>query len=489
MKPNILLLMVDQMRGDCLGIGGHPDVKTPYLDSLAVQGDYFLNAYTACPSCIAARACMMTGLSPAHTGRVGYRDGVDWNYATTLPGELSKAGYDTKCVGKMHVHPLRNKLGFHDVTLHDGCLNYYRQADRPFYEQQTMVDDYFYWLKSELGVNADITDTGIDQNSWLARPWIYEEKYHPTNWVASETISHLRRRDRSKPFFLFSSFVRPHPPFDAPSCYFDMYRSMDLKMPVDDNWSGPPYSSVPGDMSDLRGRTYNGSDGIADPELLRQARIGYYACITHIDHQIGRILQALKQDGCMENTIILFTSDHGELLGDHHAYRKTLPYQGSVRIPLIFRIPGGNRGVLHTNLAGLQDILPTLVELAGGKVDEPIDGISLAPILGMSPDSVKQREYLHGEHSGGQQGNQFIVTERDKFIWFMESGREQYFDLIRDPEECHDLIHDPDKKARIDQLRSLLIEELSGREENYTDGHKLIPGQKQRNVLQHSIQN
>ncbi len=122
MKPNILFLMTDQMRGDCMGIAGHPDVKTPYLDSLASTGQYFPNAYTACPSCIAARASLMTGLSPEHTGRVGYKDGVSWDYPITLAGELGKAGYDTQCVGKMHVHPLRNRLGFDDVQLHDGYL-------------------------------------------------------------------------------------------------------------------------------------------------------------------------------------------------------------------------------------------------------------------------------------------------------------------------------------------------------------------------------
>ena len=162
MKPNILFLMTDQMRGDCMGIAGHPDVKTPYLDSLAVTGDYFPNAYTACPSCIAARASLMTGLDPRHTGRVGYKDGVAWNYPVTLAGELHKAGYYTKCVGKMHVHPLRNNLDFDDVVLHDGNLGFYRRAETPYYENQAVADDYFYWLKSELGADVDVTDTGIE---------------------------------------------------------------------------------------------------------------------------------------------------------------------------------------------------------------------------------------------------------------------------------------------------------------------------------------
>ena len=523
MKPNILLLMTDQLRGDCIGAAaaaghaGNPDVKTPYLDTLAATGDYFPNAYTACPSCIAARATLMTGLDPRHTGRVGYRDGVRWDYPRTLAGELRNAGYYTQCVGKLHVHPLRNNLGFDSVQLHDGYLGYYRRPDAPYCEHQTVADDYFHWLKCELGADADVTDTGIECNSWVARPWPYAEKYHPTNWVASGAIDFLRRRDRSKPFFLYASFVRPHPPFDAPQCYFDLYANRELAPPAVGDWAELPI--WPG------GRKYDGDDGIADPELLRQAQAGYYACVTHLDHQIGRILQALEQDGSRGNTIILFCSDHGELLGDHHTYRKIRPYQGSIRIPLIWNLPDGHRGAVHTELAALQDIMPTLLDLAGAD-PSGLDGYSLAPILrgdekgcasaplcqcdravGPEPSSPalsntpqgnsapgesdaspilfreQSRSFVHGEHSAGALGNQYIVTERDKYIWFMESGREQYFDLANDPQELHDGIDDPANRERVNELRRILIRELDGREEGYTDGARLIPGREQRAVL------
>lgn len=215
-RPNIILLMADQMRGDCLGIAGHPDVKTPFLDALAAEGVRYENAYSACPTCVPARASLYTGMSQEHTGRIGYEDLVPWNYTHTLAGELSKAGYYTQCVGKMHVHPLRNNLGFNDIRLHDGYLHAYRRPTTPSYEDQRVADDYYWWLKQQLGVDADPVDTGLDCNSWVVRPWIYEEKYHPTNWVASECRDFLRRRDRSKPFFLMASFVRPHPPLDAP---------------------------------------------------------------------------------------------------------------------------------------------------------------------------------------------------------------------------------------------------------------------------------
>ena len=115
-KPNIVFIMTDQLRADCLGYAGHPDVKTPYLDTLAARGVVFDHAYSACPSCIAARAALHTGMEQSHHGRVGYEDNIPWNYEHTMAGELSKAGYYTQCVGKMHVHPLRNYLGFHNVS-------------------------------------------------------------------------------------------------------------------------------------------------------------------------------------------------------------------------------------------------------------------------------------------------------------------------------------------------------------------------------------
>lgn len=169
-RPNIVFIMTDQMRGDCLGIAGHPDVKTPFLDSLAANGTLFENAYSACPSCIPARAALHTGLSQEKHGRVGYMDRVEFRYPHTMAGELDKAGYYTQCVGKMHVHPLRNLMGFHHIELHDGYLGAYRSFQTPYYESQKVADDYFYWLKSEKGIEADVTDTGMECNSWAARP-------------------------------------------------------------------------------------------------------------------------------------------------------------------------------------------------------------------------------------------------------------------------------------------------------------------------------
>ena len=469
-RPNVILIMTDQMRGDCLsfrklsGISGNPDVKTPWLDSIAQSGILYENAYSACPSCIAARAALHTGMSQERNGRVGYKDGIEWNYEHTMAGEMAKAGYNTYCVGKMHVHPLRSLLGYNNVELHDGYLHYYRKADRPVYEDQRLADDYFYWLKNQKGIAADVTDTGIDCNSWLARPWNYDESLHPTKWVTDRSMDFLRKRDRRKPFFLTVSYLRPHPPYDAPQAFFDMYKDKEL-------------SEVPvGDWADTELYKTAGRDSIsrtapADSELLRQARVGYYACITHLDFEIGRLYMALIEEGLLENTVIIFTSDHGEMLGDHNFCRKSLPYEGSAHVPMMIAGPQHlvkERGI-SDKLVELRDVMPTVLEAAGVPVPDSVDGISM-----LREDA--KHEWIHGEHTYDVLSNHFIVTNVDKYIWFTETGEEQYFDLKNDPKELQNRIADPACQERIAVLRSHLVDILKNRKEGFSDGEKLIAG-------------
>lgn len=472
-RPNILLIVTDEWRGDCLGVAGHPDVKTPYLDSLADMGVYFPNAYSPCPSCVPARACLYTGLHQRHTGRVGYQDCVEWNYGCTMAGELTKAGYQTHCVGKMHVYPSRSRMGFESVDLHDGYLHYGRFPGVDYYENQQVTDDYFYWLKNEKGAACDVTDSGVECNSWVARPWPYEEKYHPTNWVAERSIDFLRRRDPRKPFFLMASFVRPHAPYDAPQCYFDMYRDAPLQKPASGDWDRR-------DWLQAFGRRYNAATGPRDEALIRQQQIGYYACITHVDHQIGRIWMSLVEHGLRDNTVILFTSDHGEMLSDHCWCHKSLPYQGSIRVPLLIAGPErfvGPAGRTSEALAALQDVMPTVLSLAHAPVPAHLDGEDLL--------CAPQRTWLHGEHvfHFQQRSNQFIVTAHDKYIWFSQTGEEQYFDLEKDPQETHNAIGDAACAARIRQLRGLLAQALAGSPEGYSDGTTLFPGRTPRECL------
>lgn len=479
MKPNLILIMCDQMRGDCMGIAGHPDVKTPYLDSLAAEGTYFPNAYASCPSCIPSRAALFTGMSQERHGRVGYQDGVDWDYEHMLPKELSDHGYHTEAVGKLHVHPPLRRCGFNNLTLHDGYIGYYRRPSLPYRQNQEASDSYLRWLKETHGPDSDVNAPGLECNSFLARPWIYDEMSHPTNWTVSESIRFLEKRDPDVPFFLMTSFVRPHPPLDAPASYLDPYLKENLREPAKGDWENHE------EAAEAYAHLYDSPYGTEDEALKKQAMAGYYACITHMDHQIGRLLQALYREEVLEDSIILFLSDHGELLFDHGLFRKVQPYQGSVHIPLLVRVgknlcPGKAQVKQCEELVELRDIMPTMLSLAGIACPEESDGLDLSSCLfgGMT-----DREYLHGEHSGGLLSNHYIVTKTEKYIWYSQTGEEHYFRLDRDPRENHDLIKDPDSQERISALRSLLIQELKDREEGYSDGKQLYTGKTPVNVL------
>jgi len=472
-RPNIVLICVDQWRGDCLSIDGHPVVETPYLDSLVRHGVRFGSAYSSCPSCIPARAGLLTGLGQRRHGRVGYRDGVPWRYDCTMPGELTAAGYQTQAIGKLHVYPERWQAGFQNVILHDGFLTYARKRSGELAE----VDDYLPWLRAQPGQSAatDYFDHGVNCNSFVARPWDKEERLHPSNWVVHQGIDFLRRRDPSKPFFLNLSFHRPHPPLDPPGWALDQYLARDM----------PP---VP--VGDWHARFADRSDPhAADPLVgpisearLHRARAGYYGLMTHIDHQINRFVEAVHEAGLGDDTCFCFVSDHGELLGDHHLFRKGLPYEGSARVPLLFWGAGlgaVDQGARRGEIVELRDLMPTLLELAGAELPTGLDGRSLVPLLRGEGEAV--RPYLHGEHVIMEASVQWIRDERWKYIWHSGEGWEQLFDLRDDPDERHDLAADQgDETAR---MRQLLIAELDSSPEGYVQNGRLCHGRQPMPVL------
>lgn len=475
--PNVILICVDQWRGDALSHLGHPVVRTPWLDQLALEGASFTRAYSAVPSCIAARAALFTGLSQRSHGRVGYKDGVPWDYPATLAGAFTANGYQTQAVGKMHVYPERSQLGFQNVILHDGFLHHSRRRDR----DAGMTDDYLPWLRERTDATADYFDHGINCNSNVARPWDKAEHLHPTNYVVTQSIDFLRRRDPRKPFFLFMSFHRPHPPYDPPAWAFEQY----LDAPVHE-----PYL---GDWEEVFAPFENGARpdcarGIVPRDVLRRARAGYFGHMTHIDHQLNRFIEALQEYQVRGNTFICFVSDHGELLGDHHLWRKSMPYEGSSRVPLILSGPRGcgiTPGARPGQVVELRDVMPTLLDCAGLAVPDGVEGRSVLPAArgGAGP----LRTHLHGEHSyvvcGG--AAHWVTDGNEKYVWLSQTGREQLFDLRNDPHELHDLAAAPSHAARLAHWRAVLISELEGREEGYTDGTRLIPGREPRAVLSH----
>lgn len=473
-QPNVVLICVDQWRGDCLSIDGHPVVSTPYLDSLALSGTRFSRTYTATPTCIPARAALFTGLSQRTHGRVSYKDGVPWDYQTTLAGEFTRGGYQTQAIGKMHVFPERSQLGFQNVILHDGFLHYARSKNRDL----ASIDDYLPWLREQTGdPHADYFDNGLNCNSCVVRPWDKEERLHPTNWAVTQGIQFLRRRDPRKPFFLYLSLHRPHPPLDPPQWAFDQYIDAPMPDPPVGDWADmfePFYQSQQADLN----------VGKMNPVLLRRARAGYYGHMSHIDGQINRFLESLREFDAAD-TYVCFVSDHGDLMGDHHLFRKSVPYEGSARVPLILSGPQSSKiakGAVRDEVAELRDVMPTLLDCAGLPIPESVEGRSLLPAA--RGEDVSWRDCIHGEHGVFAGGAAHYVTDgKEKYIWWSRDGREQLFDLRNDPQELHDLANEA--SPRVERWRRALIEELKGREEGFTDGETLIAGRPTRAVLSH----
>lgn len=458
-RPNFLVIMTDQQRGDCLGIDGHPALLTPSMDEIAARGTRFRRAYTTCPVCIPARRSFMTGQFPATHGMVGYRDGVHWDAPPTLPDELRKAGYQTGIVGRsMHLHPRRKRYGFETMSIIGGHLG------EGEYER--------FLARNQPEGGGGIYGSGVMHNDWTARPWHLPEQFHPTHWTVNEALRFLEDRDPSCPYFLVVSFIAPHPPLNPPAFYMDRYLRMELPEPHIGDWETPPPNDglgVPVDSArvHLRG------------EALRSCRAAYYGLINHVDDQIRRLLNPVGRP-IGNNTYVLFTSDHGELLGDHYLFRKSQAYEGSARIPLLINGPGLAKGQVSELPVCLEDIMPTVLDLAGVPIPSTVEGRSLAPVL--RGELPRWRPYLHGEHAHNQH---FLTDGRHKYIWWPNDGREQFFDLVHDPNELHDLGNSPDHIELVTAWRERLIDTLKNRPEGFTDGVRLIPGQPYQALMPH----
>ncbi len=474
-RPNILFICVDQWRADALSLTGHPVAETPHLDRLAREGINFTQAYAATPTCVPARATIFTGLNQRHTGFVGYNDRIDWHYDCTMPGLLAEAGYHTQCVGKMHTHPSRNLMGFHNVVLHDGYLH----RERSKRDDYGLVDDYTPWLRERLGPEADYIDTGVGCNGYAARPWVYDEMLHPTSWVTTMGIDFLRRRDPTKPFFLMLSYHRPHPPLDPPAAFMDRYLTKPLPDPIMGDWAP---DSLP-----VRGLDSPIPTDAAQRDYARRA---YYAQISHIDYSLNRVFQALFENGELDNTAIVFTADHGEMLYDHNHVAKGYPYDSSARLPFVLRLP--RAGSPHhqarqadeplrevNQVVELRDLLPTFCDLAGCDTPAHVDGRSILPLA--RGETAGWREHLHGEHFMNADSNQWLTDGREKYIWYSQSGRELLFDLEEDPTELHDLA--AARPERVAFWRERLMAELDGREEGFVQNGELVNGMPQSPTL------
>lgn len=463
-KPNVLLIMTDQQRWDTLGCYGNDVIETPNLDYLASLGTVFEKAYTPSPSCVPSRASLLTGKNPWNTGILGMGAGqgpMETGFKHTLPGELAKAGYHTRGVGKMHFRPQRSLNGFHHTVLDESGR----------VEDPNFISDYRKWFNENKNGDYDIVDHGIGWNAWQSRPYHAAEFLHATNWTVNESIRFLEERDPSKPFFLKTSFARPHSPYDPPEYYYNLYNN-EKEIPEAEVGDWASIHDVPEDA--VKPDAWR---GVRSDEEIRRARAGYYGSIHHIDHQIGRLLTYLHSNQLFHNTLIIFVSDHGDMLGDHNLWRKTYAYEGSTHIPLIIKLPHSHgKNVSHVDdPVLLQDIMPTILDTIGEEIPKTVNGLSLLSLL--KGDGPLPREYIHGEHStcySEEQEMQYITDGKVKYIWFPRIGTEQLFDLKNDPYECNDLSQIDTYKDELLKWRQRMVNELKPRNAGLTDGTKLV---------------
>ena len=462
-QPNVVLIITEQHRGDCLGVEGHPVLRTPNMDAIAHQGVRFTHFYSACPSCVAARRSILSGQDPQTHGLVGYRDGVLWDPPHTLPGVLRDHGYQTWFVGRsLHQHPKRKRFGYDDMETSGA-------------EESS---DYGEWLRDHAPADSGgWFGGGVMHNDWTARPWHLDEHLHRTNWTVSRALRFLRRRDPTCPFFLTVSFIASHPPLQPPTFYFERYLRTGVPDPVIGDWCEPlePGATEGGDPVAPRRVNLIGED-------LLSARAGYYGLINHVDDQLRRIINPVI-GLTSRDTVIMLTSDHGEMLGDHCMWSKGVAYEPSARVPFLVAGPkdlGIEPQTVVDQAATHADIMPTLLDIAGIDVPDSVDGRSLLPSL--RGDATPVRECLHIEHAPHFHA---LTDGREKYIWHPSSGREQLFNLDTDPTECHDLGGDPAYTGRVAHWRQRLVARLADRPEGFVENGALIAGRPYTPLLPH----
>jgi arylsulfatase A-like enzyme len=350
-------------------------------------------------------------------------------------------GYQTAAIGKMHFTPQRARHGFDEMILPE---DYYREMAAQGFDLQPMRH-------------------GLGQNELYPGMATVSEAKTLTSWIAEQCVQYIReRRDPTVPFFLWCSFSKPHPPLDPPEPYYSMYRNAPIPAPFVGEW----VDEMPAAMQ--RTQQQQAFD-LVPPEIIREGRAAYYGLITQIDYNMGRVFAALQDRDLFGETMILYTSDHGEYLGDHNTGAKSYFHESSAHVPFVMRLPQSweNRQPNRPNgsLVTLADVLPTVVAAGGGSAED-VDGMNLIDLV---QDETEPRDYLEGmSASRGEIAYAAITDRRWKYMYYPEGGAEQLFDLETDPHELRNLAGMSEHSGEHERMRDALIERHKAR------GSKLI---------------
>jgi len=435
-RPNVLLLMSDDLNTALSGFG-HPQCKTPRLDELAARGVRFENMHCQYPVCGASRASMMTGLYPYTNGMLGNSGVLRENLpdVVTLSQLFRENGYHVGRVSKIYHMGIPHEI-IDGTAEHDDPLSWDETVNIQAPEQHA-PGVRTEWSPKDTGSQ---TFTGVEASTG--------DLEHADGKAAEAAIEFLER-NRDRPFFLGCGFVRPHVPLVAPQKYFDLYdRDAMIAPEVPEN----DLDDVPKVIREYKANTRYG----VTPELHKGLLEAYYASISYMDAQVGRILDALDELGLRDNTIVIFSSDHGYLLGHHHKFQKQHLFEESTRVPFIFSAPTmpDSAGMATSHLTELVDVYPTVAALAGLTPPEGLQGRSLVPLL-EEPDADRwDREFVF---TISRNGGESIRSHDWRFThWgFGEKGTELY-DLRNDPGEFTNLAGVPGHAEKLKGMRRLL---------------------------------
>ena len=443
-QPNMILIFSDQHRGDALGCAGNTAVRTPNLDGLAAQGVLFSRCNTSSPLCMPARASLLTGLYVNEHGAWGNRHEAD-RLGPSHVRNIRDAGYCTAVIGKTHFRVPQVEAGHTRTRAADlndrGYEVTHEIGENPSATNRNYYDD-FLAEKRKLKVYEDGMATWrMGQQTRRLRPWehtpsLLEEDEHIDAYIAHTATEWVRQYTDESPFYLQVALIGPHPPFDAPARYRDMFDPEHMPTAIME-WPDEPISPQVNRMLARRGF----------PDLTEsQSRLmtsHYCAKIAFVDDLIGGVVQALTEKGLMDNTWIVYTSDHGEMLGDHRLCQKVVFYEGALNIPLIIRPPGGTAPWVANGLTDHYDIADTLLDAAGADPLETDHGVSLIPKINAGEDAQDAQQ---GKDVVFSEVNLYSMARTEQYKMTINSlAREplELYDMENDPNELQNLVNEP----------------------------------------------
>lgn len=431
-RPNILFLFPDQLRADCIFALGNPQIKTPNIDRLVRNGTAFTNCITPSPICVAARHALTSGVSPHRTGCVDNFD-VHCKRPSFMQA-LNEVGYQTHGVGKMHFSRSKGDWQFQSRDISEELVG---EADRDHYREFLKVKGFEHVLDPH-GLRSEYY--------YLPQPSQLPDRLHNNSWIADRSIDFLNTRDSSKPFFLWTSFIKPHPPFESPIPWSRLYRMHEMNEPL----RPENFEENQSFWNKVQNR-YKYRDSGYDSNLSRITKAAYYSAISHVDYHLGRILDSLGPE--IDNTLIVFSSDHGEMLGDYGCYGKRCMLDASVRVPLIIRYPKVfPENAIYSHSTTLLDLFPTFLKTAGRDLKKyDVEGIPLQKLLHTEP---KDR-FVHSQYSQNSLGLYMSCNRKWKYIYSAADRKEW---LFQNGDERKNLTSKKEYSDTLAKLRKLTIE-------------------------------